>query len=73
MPLGLQVYSSVSVGLTAVCGAILNNVLDSRLAADPDISDALRQQIIRSSFDLPKNLTSGQMDTVMQAYVPVRR
>ena len=55
--------------LTVVCGAIMNNVLDSRLSSLTDMSPELRQEIIRSSLDLPKNLTSIQIETVTQAYV----
>jgi hypothetical protein len=47
----------------------MNNVLNSRLSALPDLSPDVREQIIRSSFNLPKNLTATQMETVMNAYV----
>lgn len=54
--------------LIAVCSAIMNNVLASRLAQETDLSPEVRQAIIRSSLELPRNLTPEQMATVMSAY-----
>ena len=62
-------YLILDPKLIVVCGAIMNNVLESRLATQTDLSQAVRQQIIRSSLDLPKNLTSAQIETVQKAYV----
>ena len=52
------------------CSAILNNTLASRLAAETSISPELREQIIKSAFDLPP-LTPDQMAVVMDAYVRI--
>jgi len=52
----------------AICSAILNNTLSSRLAAEPSISPELRETIIKSAFQLPA-LTDEQMAVVMKAYV----
>jgi hypothetical protein len=54
--------------LIAVCSAILNNVLASRLAQETSLTPEMRQQIIRSSLELPRDLTPAQMATVMNAY-----
>ena len=53
----------------AICGAIMNNILNAQLEAQPDISPELRETIIRSALNLPKNLTASQMEVVMRAYV----
>lgn len=55
--------------LIVVCSAILNNVLAARLAQETDLSPEMRQQIIRASLELPRDLTPAQMETVMNAYV----
>jgi hypothetical protein len=52
-----------------VCGAILNNVLSSRLAASSDLSPEIQQQIMQSSLDLPKDLTSAEIAIIQDAYV----
>lgn len=68
-------YSPYDISiLIIVCSAILNNVLASRLAQETDLSPEVRQQIIRASLELPRDLTPAQMQTVMNAYVffPVR-
>jgi hypothetical protein len=46
----------------------LNNVLASRLEAESDISPELQRQILKSSLQLPADLTPTQLATVMQAY-----
>jgi hypothetical protein len=54
--------------LIKVCGAILNNILNSRLAAETNLSPEMRRQVIRSALDLPKNLTAAETAVVMEAY-----
>lgn len=66
---GLASTFPLIVELIAVCGAILNNVLAVHLESEPDLSPELRQQIVNSSLNLPKTLTTAQLATVMNAYV----
>jgi len=52
----------------AICSAILNNTLSSRLAQDPSISPEVRDQILSSAFQLPDNLTAEELASIMNAY-----
>ena len=47
----------------------MNNILNSKLAALTTLSPEARSQIIRSSLNLPQDLTAVEIATVMQAYV----
>ena len=47
----------------------MNNVLSSRLAASSDLSPEIQQQIMQSSLDLPKDLTSAEIAIIHEAYV----
>jgi hypothetical protein len=46
----------------------LNNILKSQLDNNPEFTPELRQQILSSSFDLPKTLTPSQVAAVHNAY-----